>query len=207
MARDYAPRNRSGNGRNSKRSGQGAPAWMWMFVGLTIGLLVAAAIYIRKPIPEDLMLDNPEEQAGKPAAEEAPADTADTAATEDSRFDFYEMLPNYEVMVPKENYAGTTPEEQPALKEPGQYVIQAGSFRTFQDADRHKASLALLGIESHIEKITAGDEAQTWYRVRIGPSKDLTVLNEQLRLLHENKVEAILIRLNPEPRSATPPPA
>jgi cell division septation protein DedD len=206
MARDYAPRSRNGNNRSPKRNGQGAPAWMWMFVGLTIGLLVAAAIYIRKPIPEDLMLDNPEEQVAQPPTETAPGKAEETAKDE-GRFDFYEMLPNYEVVIPKENYAGVTPEEQPALKEPGQYVIQAGSFRTFADADRHKASLALLGIESHIEKITAGDEAQTWYRVRIGPNKDLAVVNEQLRLLHENKVEAILIRLNPEPRSAAPPPA
>lgn len=209
MARDYAG-SRNGNGKKNggRRSGGGAPGWMWMLVGLTLGLLVATAIYIHKPVPRDGTPEEPAlpakgESTQEPAAEEAAPEQKkpETQVDRDSRFDFYEMLPNYEVVVPKEEYARE--EDKPALKEPGQYVIQAGSFRTFGDADRLKASMALLGIESHIEKITAGDNAQTWFRVRVGPEKKLDVINEQLRLLRENKIEGILIRINPQ-GGATP---
>jgi cell division protein FtsN len=204
MARDYAG-SRNGNGRkNGNRKsggGGGAPGWMWMLVGLTLGLLVATAIYIHKPVPRHGAAPEPELAPKAQVPEEAPAEEAapkkpETQVDRDSRFDFYEMLPNYEVVVPKEEYARE--EDKPALKGPGQYVIQAGSFRTFTDADRLKASMALLGIESHIEKITAGDNAQTWFRVRVGPEKKLDVINEQLRLLRENKIEGILIRINPK---------
>lgn len=177
MAKDYARRRNSGNGKNG-----GMPGWVWAFVGLTAGLLVATALYLRKPLPQ--------------SGHALPEEEADVVEEEDdSRFDFYEMLPNYEVKVPAPPPGSATTEKEEA-REPGAYVIQAGSFRGFEDADRLKASMAMLGVESHIEKSQPDTNGDIWYRVRTSPERDLTVVNEQLRLLRENRIEGVLIKAN-----------
>ncbi len=174
MGKDYASR---GNGKKDTR--KGLPGWVWAFVGLTAGLLVATSLYLRKPLP----------QSGRALPEEG----VEMEPEGDSRFDFYEMLPNYEVKVPAG--AAKTPPPNPS-QAPGAYVIQAGSFRTFDDADRLKASMAMLGVESHIEKSAPDTNGHTWYRVRTSPEKDQAVVNEQLRLLRENRIEGVLIKAN-----------
>jgi hypothetical protein len=176
MGKDYAKR---GNGRQGNGSG-GMPGWAWAFVGLTAGLLVATALYLRKPLPQ--------------SGHALPAEEGEYAPEDDSRFDFYEMLPNYEVKVPG-GKANTSPPPS-ATQAPGAYVIQAGSFRTYEDADRLKASMAMLGVESHIEKSAPDTNGHIWYRVRTGEEKDLAVVNEQLRLLRENRIDGVLIKSN-----------
>lgn len=169
MGKDYAKR-----GTGGRNSHSGMPGWAWAFVGLTAGLLVATALYLRKPLP----------QGGHALPEQE---------TEDTRFDFYEMLPNYEVKIPGGN---NNPPPPDATHAPGSYVIQAGSFRTYEDADQLKASMAMLGVESHIEKSAPDTNGHTWYRVRTGAEKNLAVVNEQLRLLRENRIEGVLIKSN-----------
>lgn len=174
MGKDYVKR---GNNRKSGTSG-GMPGWLWAFVGLTAGLLVATGLYLRKPLP----------QSGHalPAEEREQAD--------DTRFDFYEMLPNYEVKVPEGSNADAPPADP--TQPPGTYLIQAGSFRTFEDADRLKASMAMLGVESHIERSPPDTNGHSWYRVRTSPEKEMAVVNEQLRLLRANRIEGVLIKTN-----------
>ena len=48
-----------------------------------------------------------------------------------------------------------------------EYEIQAGAFRSFEDADALKARLAFLGIESTIRTVRVDDER--WHRIIIGP--------------------------------------
>ena len=74
-------------------------------------------------------------------------------------------------------------------------MIQAGSFRNHADADRRKASLALLGISSRIE-IAAGPDNTTWHRVRIGPLKNSSEAQTLRRRLEKNDIQCIAITLN-----------
>ncbi len=71
--------------------------------------------------------------------------------------------------------------------------MQAGSFKSYADADKRKAKMALLGVESEIEKVTI-DSATTWYRVRVGPEKDLNKVNGILKTLRDNGIESLLMR-------------
>ena len=52
---------------------------------------------------------------------------------------------------------------QPAVR----YYLQAGSFRRFEDADRVKAQLALLGVVAGVQRVTING-GETWHRVRVG---------------------------------------
>ena len=162
-----------------------------MLFGLSIGLAVAAGVYVsdrpgrpQRPVtpPEPLP------QITEPAA--AAVSQPDHPAR---RFDFYELLPKFEVVIP-ETERDAKPDNQPvALDQPGSYVLQAGSFSQFSDADRMKASLALLGIASRVQKVTIDDS--TYHRVRVGPIADLEQVNRLRGQLYDAEVEILLIRL------------
>ena len=192
--------------RNRKpKTTDSAPGWVWMSFGLAIGLVVAAGVYFRRaPAPAE----RPASAERAPAAAErtarrgtaargasAPADAqkADAARPNDQRFDFYDILPQYEVVLPEvETAAGPSARAKP-VEEPGSYVLQAGSFSAASDADKLQASLALLGIESRVQRVTIDDDV--YHRVRIGPISDLEKLNRIRRQLHDAHVNAMLMKV------------
>ncbi|MGD2112802.1 MAG: SPOR domain-containing protein, partial [Gammaproteobacteria bacterium] len=79
-------------------------------------------------------------------------------------------------------------------EQPGTYFLQVGSFRNGEQADRFKAELALLGLETSIQKVTIDNKA-TWHRVRVGPYSDLEALNRTRRTLRERGVESTLVKV------------
>jgi cell division protein FtsN len=172
-----------------------APNWVWMLFGLAIGLSVAAAVWmsdrrapVERPQAREAASLREEEQAPRPEQKRV-----ETPAARESRFDFYEMLPRFEVVVPEEE-PHARPDNRPDLPtEPGTYVLQAGSFSAFEDADRMKAQLALQGIPSRIQRV-AIDE-RTYHRVRIGPVSDMEELDDLRRRLRDAEIEVLMIRV------------
>lgn len=78
----------------------------------------------------------------------------------------------------------TTPRpNKPTTFGPGiYYMLQAGSYPGFREADRLRANLALTGLESHIEKVSI--RGKGYYRVRLGPyydDLDMRKVRKQLR--------------------------
>ena len=73
--------------------------------------------------------------AGKAPAEAEPAsERAAAADPQPDQYEFYDLLPNFEVVIPeKEVVVRDAPEAAPKA---GAYVLQAGSYRKFEDADR-----------------------------------------------------------------------
>lgn len=113
--------------------------------------------------------------------------------TEGTRFDFYELLPKFEVVIPEQE-RDVRPDVAPeALDKPGTYVLQAGSFQNHADADRMRATLALQGITSRIQKVSI--DRDTWHRVRVGPIEDLDELNRVRQRLREAEIEVLVIRV------------
>ena len=49
-------------------------------------------------------------------------------------------------------------------------TLQVGSFRRYEEADRRKAELALLGYPATVQ--AANVNGETWHRVKIGPMPD-----------------------------------
>lgn len=127
-----------------------------------------------------------EETAAASRTGEAPAGRSD-----EPRFDFYEILPRYEVLVPgTERVAAPAAPAEP-VSAPGSYVLQTGSFRSYADADRRQAGLALLGIESRIQTVSI--DGVEFHRVRIGPISDLGELDRVRRMLREAGVESLMM--------------
>ncbi len=184
MSRDYA--NRKPAASRQARNRGAVPSWLWALGGLSLGLAVAAFVYIGRPV------------ARPPGA--APAVVAVEAKKpvpvppkEPTRFSFYEMLPSYEVVIPGAK-SEKGKDTAPAIAQPGEYIIQVGSFRSRAEADSQKAKLALVGIESRVEQVTI-DDKDTWFRVRIGPEKDQAKVQALLARLAENSIQSYLVKV------------
>ena len=103
------------------------------------------------------------------------------------------MLPNFEVVIPEEEPDVSQDRSVEPIQETGTYVLQAGSFADSSDADRRRAELALLGIESRIQRVSIDE--RTYHRVRIGPINDLDELNLLRSQLRRADIDVLRIRL------------
>lgn len=194
MAKDYGQRSSGGRqARPASKGGRssGMPGWIWMVVGLSAGLAVAAFIYIGRPLQHAqtgddgtaVMPDKPAKASGKKEAIKIPP-------KEKPRFTFYELLPNQEVVVPRDVQSSA----KTIGPDDGIYIIQVASYRSQSDADAQKAKLALLGVESRVEKVTI-DNKDTFYRVRVGPEKSLARVHTTMARLEENGIQGMLVKV------------
>jgi cell division protein FtsN len=184
MARDYKHRSRT-----SRQ--QSTPGWQWLVAGLAFGLTVALGVYLYDRRPGGVAQQQPARPVPAQVREER--DEPEPPARARSRFDFYEELPKFEVVIPERERDVQPGSPQAPVSEPGTYVLQAGSFRNVTDADRVQATLALQGIESRIQQVTIDED--TWHRVRIGPFDDLAQLDQMRQKLHEKHIEVLVIRV------------
>jgi cell division protein FtsN len=178
--------------RTGRRMADGrgrAPAWVTLLAGLLIGAAaVWAWVFLRETL--DAL---PTPATATPAKRAPKSKTPTSAEPPEKRYRFYEMLPNFEVVVPEEDRE-VRPDTTPApLDVPGVYVLQAGSYGSFTEADRVKAQLALLGIRSQIQKISVDD--RQYHRVRIGPIENLAELNRVRERLRDSKIDVLVIRV------------
>jgi cell division protein FtsN len=177
------------------------PGWVWMLFGLAIGLAVAFAVFVntRTAAPVTATTSRSEPAATARPAPASVDDNGETTAVAqaeppEARFDFYKMLPNFEVVVENNSTETSGRAEPRAIETPGLYMLQAGSFSSHEAADRRRAELALQGIESTIQKNR--DTGDTRFRVVIGPTRDLDLLNQQRARLREANIDVLRIQLD-----------
>jgi cell division protein FtsN len=183
MARDYKTKhNRSGS----------FSGWLGLACGLGLGLAVAGVIYLK-----DHRLDTPPASTGKVIKKRShgnePPEPGDSGVDESKSYAFYEMLPKFEVVVPEKDKDVRPDMKSVPETRSGTYVLQAGSYRNFADADRVRAKLALQGIESNVQKVTVDND--TWHRIRIGPISKLDDLNRMRQVLRKADVDVLVIRV------------
>ncbi len=179
------------------RQQQTYPGWLWMLFGLSLGLAVAFAVYVKDREPRVVARSEAPQPASMQSAlddnNETSASAGEAEEPAEKRFTFYDMLPNFEVVIPEQEPDVARDTEPQAVLEPGLYVLQAGSFSAYADADRRRAQLALHGIESQIQRVTIDDT--TYHRVRIGPTNDLDELNMLRSRLRTAQIDVLRIRL------------
>jgi cell division protein FtsN len=185
MARDYKPR----------RKPRGAfSGWIGLAGGLAAGLAVAALVYVKDHRPQAAIAALAKVDKKRPHNGEQPPDP-DGAERDDSgtSYDFYSSLPKFEVVVPeKEKDVRPDVRAVPETRR-GTYVLQAGSYKNFADADRVRARLALQGVESKVQKVSVDND--TWHRIRIGPISNLDQLNRLRTILRKADVDVLVIRV------------
>ncbi len=180
-ARDY---------KSARRRGGGAARWQDFAMGLVAGAVVGAMAWAfthqgqHIPVP----LDAPKPEAHKPP----PADVQ-AEGSGPQHYDFYSMLPNFEVVVPEKERDVKRDLPTAKIEKPGTYVLQAGSYRNAADADRVSRQLTLQGIDAKVQRVAL--DADVWFRVRVGPISDLPQLNKVRRQLQAADVDALVIRV------------
>lgn len=77
--------------------------------------------------------------------------------------------------------------------DPFNYFIQAGAFRTPEDAEQQRAKLLLMGMQA---KVTEREQAgRTVYRVRVGPFERKDDADKIKARLDNNSIETALVRV------------
>jgi cell division protein FtsN len=167
-------------------------------MGALVGIILAgaSAVYIMSSRQHDAAIAHEKTEAPRPDPHrKAPSDPeAGATANAGEKYDFYEMLPNFEVVVPeKDKEVKRDLVATAKIERPGVYVLQAGSYRNEADADRVRAQLALQGIDAKVQRVAV--DADVWHRVRIGPITKLDELNRLRKQLQAADVDALVIRV------------
>ena len=77
--------------------------------------------------------------------------------------------------------------------DPFNYFIQAGAFRTSEDAEQQRATLSLMGFQA---KVTEREQSgRTVYRVRLGPFDKKDEADKAKEKLDGNSIETALVRV------------
>jgi cell division protein FtsN len=181
--------------RPQRNNASGAVSrWRWFGAGLCVGAVATAALFLYEPSITEKGADR---IAASASAENARART---------KFEFYAVLPEREMVIPETEVEIATPapvslgksstlaSTQVNNNEQSQYMLQVGSFRSFADADRVKAKLALLGLVGSIQTIMDNDQ-ETWHRVQVGPYSKRAKLDEVKAALKNNGFEVLPLKL------------
>jgi hypothetical protein len=179
MARDYKHK------ANPRSKNDSVGSALSFFTGLSIGLFVALVVYLYEHDPIEVSVDTePDVAAGR--------DTA--PAPRRPHFDFYAILPEVEVKVPDWIFSETgEAQTDDGAPEVGAFLLQAGAFRSHEDADRAKAKLALLGISADIQRVILNGQ-DVWFRVLIGPFDDVADFDTARQRLVDNDFPYIVHR-------------
>jgi cell division protein FtsN len=163
--------------------------------GALAGVVFASVVFVyvggrHQPAHDTADVPHPDPHRQAPSDPEAGGGTAQTS----EKYDFYQMLPNFEVVVPeKEKDVKRDLPATAKIERPGVYVLQAGSYRNESDADRVAQQLSKEGIDAKVQRVAV--DTDVWHRVRIGPITRLDELNKLRKQLQAAEVEAIVIRV------------
>jgi cell division protein FtsN len=170
--------------------------WREFGYGALVGAVLASLAFVYAGAHAHRAAESPDAPRPDPhhAPRPDPEGTAAAAGKPSQKYDFYEMLPNFEVVVPEKDK--DVKRDLPAaakIERPGVYVLQAGSYRNQADAERIRAQLAMQGIAAKVQRVAV--DTDVWHRVRVGPINNLDELNKLRRQLQAADVDALVIRV------------
>jgi len=196
-----------------RRAKQPVPGWVWLVAGVAVGLFVSLLVKLSSATPTATPVAMPgaktaEKEKAAQIAAKAEKDkaarqqkAAEKKAPDDAkpatRFDFYTLLPEREVIVPNEAVQQKTAPAGPGQPQTPaeQLFLQAGSFRSPQEADRRRAQILLLGLDARVESVVANGD--TWYRVHAGPFTSREKLSKARDQLSAEGIETLLLKQKP----------
>jgi cell division protein FtsN len=172
-------------------------SWVSFVSGLAIGLVIALGVYLwRGGLPAGVRVahEEPSAEVEEPGAmSSAKFEEQMDSAVPERKFDFYKILPEIEVKVPDWKLPAASGNGKAEFKR-GTYVLQVGSFKQYEDADRAKAQLALKGIQAKVHRVVINGQ-DVWYRVHVGPYTDLDSIQSMRARLIESGNDYIVLKI------------
>ncbi len=176
------------------------PGWGLLVVGLAVGIVLAALVQLvidraRSPGSGlNSLLTRSETPRPVSAPPPAPAEVPKPRP----KYDFYTILPEIETVLSDKEAAPAGKSARPVAADPNvRYVLQAGSFARFEDADRLKARLALNGLFARIQKVSIEGRGD-YHRVRLGPYANLQELDGADQQLRALGIQALRLKVKQE---------
>jgi cell division protein FtsN len=190
VKRDYKKRD-SYKSSNKKKP---IPGWWWLVTGLLVGgfIMFLSKLDSVPSAPNVITKVTPVQNDVRDVKKHTSAEKKPIVTTK-PRFDFYQILPEMEVVIPEHEIEERRRLEGTGKTNPGTFIIQAGSFRKLQQADTLKAKLALLGVESTVQ--TVDQKGGVWHRVKSGPYTSFRKVDKIQNRLHHNNIQSIVIKL------------
>ncbi|RBP29150.1 sporulation related protein [Marinobacter pelagius] len=208
MSRDYARKDRPSRSsatpkkaparpaRSKQRARPAAPAHRqhgslslkWILSLATVGGFIGFIVYLNS-------LPATSQQAKAPAQVQAPVQQVPKTATQEEKkqnFRFYEMLPESEVVPPKVEEYSPSP-----TKQNFDYLVQSGSFRSREDAERQRAQIAFQGLRASVQRIDL-DNGSVWYRVNVGPFTSRSQMNSAIDKLVSLNIQPLIRKIPKE---------
>ena len=161
-------------------SAGGGVKFAWFGSGILVGVFGSFLFYLWQFVPEDTAA----------AADKPTASIISSQEIVEMDYDFYDLFPTAEVPIVEE-YSSTG--EKVIAPENYAYLLQAGSFRSREDADRLRAQLILRGLEVFVKEVEQA--SGIWHRVMVGPLDSELLLNRTRNSLAEANIETIKLRI------------
>lgn len=127
-----------------------------------------------------------------PQPSQPPSKTADTAAQQPHP----PPRSQTQAQVPVSPSPTPTPIQQAQATKPENYIIQMGAFGRAEEAERLRAKLALMGIETEVQRVTINNK-DTFHRVRAGPFNNAKKVNDIRARLVQNQIQSMVVKLTP----------
>ncbi len=172
------------------------PGWLWVTTPACAIAFAGFLIYLNtQPSSDEMEAVQGDArsvlQQGIDRARDKVAEKAAESMGEESQaaYDFYKLLEEQKVEAPKVEAYKSTPKGA-AIQY--QYILQAGSFRNSEDADRMRANLLLLGLDAYQQASDNGNGV--WNRVYVGPFTNRSKLNKAMDILVSNNISPLTLK-------------
>lgn len=194
MTRDYKK-------KRTQKKDTGVKPGSAFAAGLVMGICLTIAVYFA--VQQQSTIETPTEITSVAKTEASLTELDEQSQADDSiapTFEFYKILPDMELNVSEWE------SEEPATEKTAQaevvaqnrqagFVLQLGSFRSFESADQVKAKLALLGIDADIQQVVINGN-NVFHRVRVGPYNTTGKLEEAQERLLANDLNFSVLKLS-----------
>lgn len=201
--RDYKSRASRAKGKKP------VPVWIWLLTGFVLGASSVGFICLKYggvPAQNNWIGAKPPAPAGISRERQPERVSPEPARIKPPRFDFYNLLPDQEVLVPDEEIERQVrkapppkDQEEPRATSPKEtgsgkrYLVQVSSFRSSKDAQALRAKLGLLGLRARVNK--ANIKGSTWYRVQLGPYSSAAAMQDVRKQLASGGYKSLAIAL------------
>lgn len=177
------------------------PAWIWLAVGVVLGLVVAMLFLGSDWAPMLRKNAGPQPNPEAVAPHESEPPIVEAKEKPRKNYEFYSVLPEMEVVIPDSEISAKARAEAvqtpanstaPPVSSNSRYLLQAGSYPSAKAADEVKAKLAILGFVAQVTPVTIN--GKTWNRVRLGPYASASELETAKASLSDNGFNAIALK-------------
>ena len=205
---------------------QSWPAWIWLCLGVLLGLGLSALILIKDWAPmlrkKNVPQPNPEATAPRESEQAVAEDAARKPAPPKKTYDFYSVLPEMEVVIPDaelsakaraekqrqqqqaaQTQSGTAANAAPAATATPPPAAEAGAryvllAGSYAEAKAADEAKAKLALLGIVAKVQSITiNGKTWNRVIVGPYSNASETESAKATLAENGVKAIPMKQAP----------